>query len=512
MYNSERSNYHRRDALRLFGSASLAAMTIGCESHPYASHDTSARPPLHFESIANVAELLRTGEVSPVALTELMLARISSYDGRLNSYQTVMAEEALTTASAAEKAIEDNNYLGPLHGIPIAVKDLFFTAGVKTKSGVTARSEFIPDYDATVVHKLKQAGAIILGKLNLTEGALNGYHPDFKIPVNPWNMEYSTSGSSSGSGVATAAGLCFGSLGTDTGGSIRNPSSASSVVGLKPTYGRVSRYGVFELAQSLDHVGPMTRCVADAAIMFEAMAGYDPRDTTSLADPVPSVFAALGGSIAGMKIGFDPQFALDGTDTDIAVALKESLEIFSANGAQIVDIKMPSFGLDEFMMWVEICAYEAVRAHRETYPSQADNYGASFSGFLEIGLSVSEERYLQRRVQMQAFGQAIEDVLKEVDGCISPPGHEPTLASSDTGYGGLVLAPNDAVAASFRFAFPVNFAGIPSLTVPGGFTDAGAPFGLQIIGKRFTELEVMRLGYALEEAMALSRIPSDYLV
>ncbi|MCA8902950.1 MAG: amidase [Hyphomonas sp.] len=451
-----------------------------------------------------MAKRVKSGEVSPVALAELMLARIAGLDGQLNSYQTVMAEQAMAAARAAEDAIGAGTYLGPLHGIPIAVKDLFFTAGVVTKSGVAARSGFVPDHDATVVQKLKQAGAIILGKLNLTEGALNGYHPDFRIPVNPWNADYSTSGSSSGSGVATAAGLCFASLGTDTGGSIRNPSSASGVVGLKPTYGRVSRQGVFVLAESLDHVGPMTRYVTDAAIMFEAMAGHDPQDTTSLADPVPSLTTALDGNIAGMKVGFDPQYALDGVNSDIAAALESALDMFRASGAEIVDMEMPAFGLDEFMMWVEICAYEAVRAHRDTYPSQADSYGASFGGFLEFGLGVTDELFARRLVQMRAYGQAVELALTSVDGLVCPSGHEPGLASNDTGYGGLVIPSDEAVAATFRFAFPVNFAGIPSLTVPAGFTDAGAPFGMQIIGKRLNEPELVRLGFAFEQAAGLS--------
>jgi len=232
--------------------------------------------PIHYMSLRDVARLIEARELSPVALTEAMLDRTATVDGRLRSYATVMADEALATARAAESEIEAGRYRGPLHGVPIAVKDLCYTKGVRTMGALSVLADFVPDYDATVVERLAAAGAIILGKLNLTEGAMGAYHPDFDIPVNPWDEGLWTGVSSSGSGVATAAGLCFGSLGSDTGGSIRFPSAQCGIVGLKPTWGRVSRHGVLELAGSLDHVGPMTRTVADAAIMLEAIAGADP--------------------------------------------------------------------------------------------------------------------------------------------------------------------------------------------------------------------------------------------
>ncbi len=211
--------------------------------------------PIHYRSLNSVADAIRDGQVSPVELTESLLARIDSVDGSLMSYATVMADQALEDARAAEQEIQAGKYRGPLHGVPIAVKDLFFTAGTRTMGGLGVLRDFVPDYDATVVSRLGAAGAVLLGKLNLTEGALSGYHHDFPIPVNPWGAELWSGVSSSGSGVATAAGLCFASLGTDTGGSIRYPSMANGVVGLKPSYGRVSRYGVLELAASLDHIG-----------------------------------------------------------------------------------------------------------------------------------------------------------------------------------------------------------------------------------------------------------------
>lgn len=256
--------------------------------------------PIHYNTISQVASLIEAKELSPVELTEAMLARIDAVDGRYLSYATVMADQAMESARAAETAISAGNYLGPLHGVPIAVKDLCFTNGVRTMGGSKVLRDHVPDFDATVVKNLLAAGAVILGKLNLTEGAMAGYNPEFQIPLNPWNTGRWSGASSSGSGVATAAGLCFGSLGSDTGGSIRFPAAACGTVGIKPTWGRVSRYGVLALAESLDHIGPMTRSAADAGIMLQVLAGHDPIDPTSLTTPVPNMLEGLdrGGACA----------------------------------------------------------------------------------------------------------------------------------------------------------------------------------------------------------------------
>jgi amidase len=219
-----------------------------------------------------------------------MLDRIARVDGNLKSYATVMSDQALADARAAEQEIQSGKYRGPLHGVPVAVKDLCYTQGVRTMGGTAVLKDFVPTFDGTVVAKLRESGAVLLGKLNLSEGATAGYNPAFDVPLSPWNRDRWPGMSSSGSGVATAAGLCFAAIGTDTGGSIRNPASANGVVGLKPTYGRVSRHGVLVMGASLDHVGPITRSVADAAIMFDAIAGQDPNDPTSL-DALPPIQA-----------------------------------------------------------------------------------------------------------------------------------------------------------------------------------------------------------------------------
>ena len=241
--------------------------------------------PLHYKSITELSGLIQSKAVSPVEVTREIVQRIGELDSRYKSYATLMADHAMAAAGRAEAEIAAGRYRGPLHGVPIAVKDLCFTTGVRTMGGCKVLADNVPDFDSTVVVRLESAGAVLLGKLNLTEGAMGGYNPDFDIPLNPWNVERWAGASSSGSGVATALGLCYGSLGSDTGGSIRFPASACGIVGLKPTWGRVSRYGVLDLAQSLDHVGPMTRASADAGIILQAMAGRDDNGRQRPDDP-----------------------------------------------------------------------------------------------------------------------------------------------------------------------------------------------------------------------------------
>ncbi len=289
--------------------------------------------PLHYKTITEVAKLIESKEVSPVELTSHMLDRIEKLDPRFKSYATVMGESALAAARSAEQEIQAGAYRGALHGVPIAVKDLCFTRGVRTMGGTKPLADHIPDFDATVVAKFDDAGAVLLGKLNLTEGAMGGYNPDFDIPVNPWNVDRWAGASSSGSGVATVAGLCFGSLGSDTGGSIRFPAAACGVVGLKPTWGRVSRYGVLALAESLDHVGPLTRSSADAGIILRAIAGRDSNDPTSLPEAVPDMLEGIEQGVKGVRIGLDETYVSKGVDHELAEAVLAGVRLLEARGA-----------------------------------------------------------------------------------------------------------------------------------------------------------------------------------
>lgn len=311
VFGADRNQLSRRQAVTLIGAGAIVPLTA-CKgrSSSLPLPASKANGDFYYMSLQEVARRIQSRELSPVDLTRLMLDRISRVDPRLKSYATVMRERALADAAASLREIEAGRYRGPLHGVPIGIKDLCYTKGVRTMGGTAVLRDFVPTFDATVVSKLRSAGAVVLGKLNLSEGAAAGYNPSFDVPINPWRADRWPGMSSSGSGVAIAAGLCFAAIGTDTGGSIRNPASANGVVGLKPTYGRVSRYGVLAMAPSLDHVGSLARTVADAAIMFDAIAGFDPQDPTSLNEPPSNVLGQIGQSIKNVRIGLDRTYAL----------------------------------------------------------------------------------------------------------------------------------------------------------------------------------------------------------
>ena len=299
------------------------------------------------KTLTEVAGLIKNKEISPVELTGAMLDRIAMYESKLYSYLTVTAELALRQAKEAEQEIVKGKYRGPLHGMPIAVKDLCFTKGIRTTCSSKILFNWIPDYNATVVEKLNAAGAVMLGKLGMTEFALAGYHPSIHPPVNPWDAERWPGASSSGSGVATAASLCFGSLGSDTGGSIRFPSAACGIVGVKPTYGKVSRYGVFPLGESLDHIGPMTRCVEDSAIMLRAIAGFDPKDPTTRRITVRDYLDMLRNGVKGTRIGVDAEYCTKGVDPQVSASVLATTKVFQELGASIHEVKFP-IGDDPF--------------------------------------------------------------------------------------------------------------------------------------------------------------------
>ena len=282
---------------------------------------------LHYKELLEVGQQIQSGHLSSVEVTQAQLDRIDQVDAQLGSYVTVMAQQALANARQAQEEIEQGQGRGPLHGVPIAVKDLCWTEGVTTAAGMTLYQDFVPAHDGTVVRKLREAGAVILGKLKLTESAYADHHPSVSAPLNPWNAAHWSGASSSGSGVATAAGLCYGAIGTDTGGSIRFPSAANGLTGIKPTWGRVSRYGAFELAATLDHIGPMARSAADAAALLGAIAGADPRDPTASSRPVPNYLHHMTQGIRGLLIGVDSRWSYEGVDTPTAQALAAAMDV-----------------------------------------------------------------------------------------------------------------------------------------------------------------------------------------
>ena len=333
--------------------------------------------------VTEPAARIRTREISPVA-GRAQLDRIAARDGALGSYALVTADIAMAQARAAEAEIAAGRYRGPLHGVPIAVKDLFWTKGVATAAGMAVYKSFRPPEDATVVRRLRDAGAVLLGKLQLTEGAYSDHHPSVVPPKNPWNADYWPGISSSGPAAATAAGLCYGALASDTGGSIRWPAAANGVTGLKPSWGRVSRYGVLELAATLDHVGPITRSAADAAAMLGAIAGPDPRDPTAVLAPVPDYLAAASRDVRGLRIGVDAVWNSGGVDATTQAVVSEAAEAFRMLGATIVDIRFPDVA-QTIADWVPNCAVEAAVAHDDHHPARKDEYGPVLAGVLARG-------------------------------------------------------------------------------------------------------------------------------
>lgn len=449
---------------------------------------------LHYITIFDLAGLLSSKQLSPVDLTTAMLNRIEEHDDQLKSYATIMADSAMAAARKAEKEIMKDEYRGLLHGIPIGVKDLCFTKGVRTMGGAKVLENHIPTFNSTVVNRLESAGAVILGKLNLTEGAMGGYHPEFEIPVNPWNPERWTGSSSSGSGVATAAGLCSGSIGSDTGGSIRFPSAGCGIVGLKPTWGRVSRYGVLALAESMDNVGPMTRSVSDSAIILEAIAGYDPNDPTSLPYNPPNMLEEIDIGIQGIRVGFDKEYATKDIDKELGDAVCAGVDILEEQGATIVEVEMPD--VDEFVLaWPTLCSVEAVAAHSKTYPSRRDDYGPWFQGWLDMGAEVTGAEYAEAKklaaVCTGHLGRIFQDIQVLVCPSMSAPPH---TVSPEVLYGPKV----DRHAKFQRFTVPFNFNGAPTLSVPCGMTKDRLPLSIQFVGRQLSEKLLCQVGYAYE--------------
>jgi amidase len=460
-----------------------------------APHALAATEELHYLSLTAVSELIRTGIVSPVEVTRALLDRIEKLDGTLKSYTTVTAEHALESARKAEGELAQGIWRGPLHGVPVAVKDLCDTSFAPTSAGTYIHREYMAPANATVVDRLEGAGAVILGKLSMTEGAWAGHHPKMKTPQSPWAEGVWTGASSSGSGVATAAGLCYGSLGSDTGGSIRLPSTACGLTGMKPTWGRVSRAGVWALADSLDHVGPMTRTVADAAVMLGAIAGHDAKDATTLNAGVPNYLAGLGGSIAGLRIGLDEEYVFATAAPEVAAMMREAIAVFVSLGARIVPVKFPSVA-EVGPHWTTICATECAAAHGATYPARKDEYGPVLAALIELGLAATGKglaEAMQYRLKLEG---AVAKAMLDCDMLLVPAIPTPApmadmFTRSMTG---------DEFDGLTRFTAVFDMTGQPTLSLSGGFDARGVPMGFQLAGKKLDELSLFAAGHAFQGA------------
>ncbi|MEM9048221.1 MAG: amidase [Pseudomonadota bacterium] len=441
--------------------------------------------------LMDAARLLARGAVSATALVEAALDRITATDEALKSFMVVAVERAMAQAEAADAARAAGQSRGPLHGVPIAVKDLCRTTWAPTSAGMWIHRDYMAEEDCTVVTRLEAAGAIILGKLSMTEGAFAHHHPKLKTPVNPWGADFWAGASSSGSGTSVASGQCYGTLGSDTGGSIRFPSACNGITGLKPTWGRVSRAGVFALADSLDHVGPMARTSEDCAAMMLALAGADPRDPTTLDAPVPDYLAGLASPLRGLRIGFDEALVGDLVSADMAAALKEAMAVFRSLGARILPVTLPDDSA-MFDAWNAICTAECAVAHKDTYPAQKDAYGP-LGDVLEIGHAVSTLDLAAAMQLRLIYVGALQTAMQDVDMVLMPVMAEgtPTIDA----FGKMVEGGIDTL---LKFTAPADMAGLPALTFPGGFDSKGAPVGMQLMGPVLSEPALLNAGHVFQ--------------
>lgn len=448
---------------------------------------------LHYLELTELAQLLRGRALSPVEVTQHELDRIDALDGHLASYAVVLAETALVDAEHAEREIAMGRYRGALHGVPVGVKDLFWITGIPTAAGTTIHRELRPDCDATVVTRLRDAGAVIVGKLQMTEGAYSDHHPSIEPPRNPWDAGYWTGISSSGPAVATAAGLCYAALGSDTGGSIRWPCAANGLTGIKPTWGRVSRFGMVGLAPSMDHVGPIARSAADAAAVLRVIAGHDPSDPTSLTDPAPGI-ADSGQLISAARIGVDPVWNTANVHPDVQAVLAHAVETLRCVGARIVEVSAPDV-TQAVADWGPLCAVEAAVAHEATYPARRTEYGSVLASVLQAGHAVSvldHQKILLRRMDLRG---RFAELFQSVDLLLTPvqPFAPLTLEEIQT----LGEQP-DLILELQRFTAPFDLTGNPTITLPAGFTEAGLPVGIQLVAPHRHEARLVSAAEAFQ--------------
>jgi aspartyl-tRNA(Asn)/glutamyl-tRNA(Gln) amidotransferase subunit A len=453
------------------------------------------------DTLAELAAKIRAREISPVEVTEACLARIETLGPRLHAFIQVDAEGALRTARIREAEVKAGRSRGPLHGVPLAHKDLFVWGGQAASCGTAVPEYFRSDRDATAVARLEAAGAITLGRLNLSELALgpfgdNAHHGDAETP---WRAGHCAGGSSSGSGAAVAGGLAYGALGTDTGGSIRLPAACCGIVGLKPTYGRVSRAGGMPLSWSLDHVGPLARTVRDAALLLGVIAGADPRDATASARAVPDYVAALAQPIAGLRVGVPDRYYEEALDAGVATAFRQALEGFRALGAEVTECPVPDPTILNDLANV-IARSESAATHARIVRESPHALQPAVRARLEVGFHIPAHDYLQAmRLRARATRTFVDDVFARVDVVAAPtiPEPAPALAAAKAG------APDEIVRRMGRFSRltrPWNALGLPALSVPCGFVPDGRPVGLSLIGRPFDEATVLRAGHAYEQA------------
>jgi aspartyl-tRNA(Asn)/glutamyl-tRNA(Gln) amidotransferase subunit A len=448
---------------------------------------------LAYATISTLAPRIAAREISPIELTEAALARIETLDQSLNSFITVTAEQALDTAGKAEQAIAAGDYRGPLHGIPVAAKDLFATKGVRTTAGSKLYTDWRPDHDATAVARLADAGAVLLGKTNMHELAYGtkSNNPHYGPVRNPWDRVCHPGGSSGGSAAAVAAGLAMGALGSDTGASIRQPAACCGIVGLKPTYGRVSKFGAVPLAWSMDHAGPMTRSVKDAALMLQVLAGPDPLDPTTVDHPVPDYTAIIDQGIGGSRIGVARSYFFDDCGPGVAHAMEAAIDTLRGLGATIEDVEIAGMAESRAASTLIISVEAAARFGREVR-DQPEGFSDELLEAITMGAFFTAEHYLLAQRARRRLSDGTRCLFAGYDGVIMP-----TQAVTA---GPIDDDPPKHGLLRWRNTEHFDLTGLPAISVPCGFAGDGLPVGLQIAGNAFDEAGVLRIAQAYEQA------------
>jgi aspartyl-tRNA(Asn)/glutamyl-tRNA(Gln) amidotransferase subunit A len=453
-----------------------------------------------WQPVTQLAPLLARKQISPVELVQAYLDRILTFDQRLHAYITVCGAEALAAARQAEAEIGRGHYRGALHGIPLAVKDQFLTKGLRTTGGTKIFSDLIPDLDATVIRRLQEAGAIILGKLNLSEFAFGGtrVHP-YGTPHNPWSWEHSPLGSSSGSAIAVAASLCAAALGEDTGGSVRLPAAACGIVGLRPTFGLVSRRGIMPASWSLDTAGPMTKTVADCALVLQAIAGYDPHDRTSSRHSVPEYRQHLDGGVRGVRLGvirelFDSQI----NNGEVQTAVEQAIARYRELGAVVQEVSIPLIR-QAAPIFIAICDTDGANVHEQLIRRRPQDYDAATRTRLLAASLLPANLYHRAQRARGLLRRQMMTALEGVDVLLSPSTATPppTISADILPY----QSKADVSARLFgarSYSTPYSLAALPAISIPCGFSAANLPIGLQLGGKPFDEPTVLRVAAAYE--------------
>jgi aspartyl-tRNA(Asn)/glutamyl-tRNA(Gln) amidotransferase subunit A len=455
---------------------------------------------LTFASATELARMIAAREASPVEVVRAHLERITALDGSLRTFITLTADAALAAAAAAEAAVVAGRPLGPLHGVPLGLKDLYDTAGVRTTGGSRILADRVPAADATVVRRLREAGMIVLGKLNMVEFAYGpeGLNPHYGHPRNPWDAttHRMAGGSSSGSGAAVAAGLAPVALGSDTGGSIRIPCSLCGLTGIKPTYGRVSRAGVLPLSWSMDHVGPMTRSAADCALVLGAMAGYDPADPSTSVLPVPDYTVALTGDVRGLRVGLLRGFFLESATAEVRAAVEGAATMLEKAGAVVDEVALPGVrhaGAGS----LAVVATEALAYHAAWLRTRAADYDPDVRTRLMLGAFVTGVHYVRAQQARALLRREVDEALARRDVLLAPatPITAPAIEARQATLGD---GPADIRSALIRLTRPFNFSGHPACSLPCGVTAGGLPIGMQIVGRPFDEATVLRAADAYQ--------------